>query len=152
VLKICAPPDGFKPVIGSADGFDTVSGPYYACLVDAVPVIGMRILSRHLNSSGTCHGGVLAVLADYQGSIVRCIAGLSGHATPTVTLSIDFMAPVQPGTWLTLHCQLLRRTRNLLFSGGHLDADGTMVARIDGIYKIGPPAPGRPPGNMINTL
>jgi len=145
-------PDGFEPLPGSGTGFDTLSGPYFGRVIDGVPVIGVRIEARHLNSYGSCHGGVLLTMADYQGASVRYLAGIGDHDTPSVTVSLDFVARVHAGAWLEMHCRLVRRTKHLLFSEGNLVADGEIVGRIDGIYKIRGVAPGRPPGNSLTTL
>lgn len=134
-----APPDGFVSLIGDDIGFNALTGPHYVRVDGGVPVIGFRVGRRHLNPSGNCHGGALAALADYQAVTVRHIAGLGACATPTVTLTIDFIAPVQLGAWVELHCRLLRRTRTLLFSEGHLIVGDAVAARVDAIFKIGPP-------------
>ena len=152
ITNIAAVPDGFEPMPGSLDGFDTLSGPYYAKIVNDVPVIGMRVEHRHLNSGGSCHGGVLLTMADYQGASVRYLAGLGQYDTPTITISLDFVGPVPAGAWLEMHCRLVRRTKHLLFSEGNLIVDGVTVGRIDGIYKIRRPVPGRQPGNSLTTL
>jgi uncharacterized protein (TIGR00369 family) len=136
-----APPDGFVSLIGDDVGFNALIGPHYVRVVDGVAAIGFRVGRRHLNPSGNCHGGALAALADYQAVTVRHIAGLGACVTPTVTLAIDFIAPVQLGAWVELHSRLLRRTRTLLFSEGHLIVGDAVVARVDAIFKIGPTRP-----------
>ena len=145
-------PAGFAPLAGSDGGFDTISGPYFANTASDAPIIGIRIEARHLNSYGSCHGGVLLTLADLQGASVRYIAGIGDHDTPSVTVSVDFVARVPKGAWLEMHCRLVRRTKQLLFSEGHLIVDGDVVGRIDGIYKVRGIAACRPPGNSLTTL
>jgi len=134
------PTDGFKPLIGDEIGFGGLSGPHYVKLVDGFPILAFRVARRHLNPMGVCHGGALAAFADYQAVAVRFIAGLAVHI-PTITLSIDFIAPVQLGAWVELHSRLLRRTGTMLFSEGNLIVDGIVVARVDAIFKIGKAVP-----------
>jgi uncharacterized protein (TIGR00369 family) len=141
VQKDDSPPEGFSPLIGADMGFSALVGPHFVRLVDGVPVLGFWVGKRHLNPMGNCHGGALAALADYQAVAVRQIAGLAANPTPTVTLTIDFIAPVPLGAWVELHSRLLRRTRTLLFSEGHVVVDGVVAARVDAIFKIGPPRP-----------
>lgn len=138
-LEDALPPEGFSPLIGADMGFSALSGPHFVRLVDGAPVLGFRVGKRHLNPMGNCHGGALAAFADYQAVAVRQIAGLAANPTPTVTLAIDFIAPVPLGAWVELHSRLLRRTGTLLFSEGHLLVEGVVAARVDAIFKIGPP-------------
>jgi len=135
------PQDGFKQLIGADIGFCGLIGPHFVRMTDAGPVLGFRVRRRHLNPSGVCHGGALAAFADYQAVAVRHIAALSAHLTPTITLSVDFIVPVQLGEWVELHSRLLRRTGTLLFSDGDMRVGGVLVARVNAIFKIGPARP-----------
>jgi uncharacterized protein (TIGR00369 family) len=135
--KELPPEAGFKQLIGAELGFYGLIGPHYVRIMDGVPVMGFRVGRRHLNPSGVCHGGALAAFADYQAVAVRHMAALNAHMTPTITLSIDFIVPVQLGEWVELHSRLLRRTGTMLFSDGDMVVGGVTVARVDAIFKIG---------------
>jgi acyl-coenzyme A thioesterase PaaI-like protein len=53
----------------------------------------------------------------------------------TVSLSVDFLAPVPAGAWLEGRVEILRATRNLVFCQGLYRVDGAPVLRVDGIVK-----------------
>ena len=72
---------------------------------------------------------VLALGSNVQGQI--------GRFLPTVNLTCDFIAPAPVGAWLEGRTEVLRVTRNLVFAQALLTADGTPVARTNGILKIG---------------
>jgi uncharacterized protein (TIGR00369 family) len=133
------PAEGFTAIADRPDGFDALAGPRYLGYVEGNPVLAFRVEPHHLNPVGGCHGGVLAALADIQAVAAKILAGLHGRASPTITLSVDYIAPVKLGAWVELHTTLLRQTHTLLFTEGHIYADRTLVARCSGIYKIGPP-------------
>ena len=67
----------------------------------------------------------------YQGSGER-------RFLPTISLQIDYLATVPLGAWVQGEGQVLRTTRSLVFAQGLVQADGKLVARVSGIFKIGP--------------
>jgi acyl-coenzyme A thioesterase PaaI-like protein len=58
---------------------------------------------------------------------------------PTINLQIDYLAASPLGSWVQGEAQLLRATRSLVFMQGLVHADAVLVARVSGIFKIGPP-------------
>jgi uncharacterized protein (TIGR00369 family) len=131
-----APPD-FAPVtIGGA--FATHNGPLFARWRAAHLQLGFRVAPQHVNPGQQCHGGMLGMLADilistaaqYQAEIPR-------QFLPTISLQMDFMAPAPLGSWVQGEAQILRVTRNLIFSQGLLHADGVLVLRTSGVFKRG---------------
>ena len=131
------PPDGFELLLGSEIGFNALCGPFWARMSAEGPVIGFRVEARHVNPSGFCHGGALAAFADYLAVIARHLAELTERSCPTVTLSIDYLAPVPQGAWVELRGRLLRRTKTLLFAAGEMAVDGEIKTRVDGIFILG---------------
>lgn len=134
-----APPNGYEPLFAGHLGFSGLTGPYFVRMGEGAPVLGFRVEERHLNPSGVCHGGALAAFADYLAVIVRHVAGATDFSTPTVTLSIDYLAPVTLGSWVELNGRLLRRTKSLLFGDGVMQVDGAVVTRVDAIFTLGRP-------------
>ena len=58
-------PEGYELVQRTqGPGFAGLAGPFYAKRDGRALSLGLRIEQRHLNSRGTCHGGLLATLAD----------------------------------------------------------------------------------------
>ena len=131
-------PAGFQPIDLPTNAFLTANGPVFVRMEGEQLVMGMRIEDRHCNSLGQCHGGMLMTLADFVLTTgINVQAGLS-RFLPTVSLTCDFLGPAPKGAWLEARVQVLRTTRNLAFGQGLLAlADGSPVARISGILKIG---------------
>lgn len=131
-------PDRFEPVhIGGE--FATRNGPLYARWHDEHLQMGFRVGPGHVNPGKNCHGGMLAMFADilistaaqYQAEIPR-------QFLPTISLQMDFMAAAPLGAWVQGQAEILRVTRNLVFSQGLIHADGTLALRTSGVFKRGP--------------
>jgi len=129
-------PDGFR-AITLPGGFFDEHGPIYTRLEGSVPVTGFRVMQRHINPFGVCQGGVMASFADMQALSAMHLAGITDRYTPTVNLTLDFIAPATLGMWVELRTELMRATRSLLFSRGLISADGTLIVRASGIFKVG---------------
>jgi uncharacterized protein (TIGR00369 family) len=129
-----APPAGFRPLTGRAE-CESFAGPYYLAESDGAWSMGFRVQPRHLNKMGVCHGGILATFADALGTAVKRGQGLRVE-TPTITLTVDYVAPVRPGTWVQATPKLVAQTRKLLNFHSLITADGETVARMNCIYKI----------------
>lgn len=136
-----APPDGF--VLALLGGtFATHNGPLFARWHEGHLQLGFRVGPKHVNPGNACHGGMLATFADilistaaqYQTDIPR-------QFLPTVSLAVDFMAPAKLGSWVQGEADVLRVTKNLIFSHGLLRADGTLVLRTSGVFRRGPLLP-----------
>ncbi len=132
-------PAHFKPAKLGGD-FVAFNGPLYGRWTGEKVLLGFRVEQRHCNPVGTCHGGMLATLADM---LVPCAALYQTQMEerrflPTVSLQIDYMGGALLGTWVQGEAQILRTTRNLVFGQGLVTANGEPALRISGIYKIGP--------------
>lgn len=144
-------PPGFKPR-KFGDGFVSANGPLYSRLHEGRVQVGFLVEERHCNPMGICHGGMLATLADM-------VCPITAHATceaahnrflPTIGLQIDYLASAPMGAWVHGQAEVLRATRSMVFVQGLLYADGALIARVSGVFKIGKPflpglLPGTPP-------
>jgi len=135
------PAPGFEPVdIGGI--FATSNGPLHARWFDDHLQLGFRVGPRHVNPGQQCHGGMLGMFADillstaaqYQTDIPRVFL-------PTISLQMDFIASAPLGSWVQGQADILRVTRNLVFSQGLIYADGMLVLRSSGVFKRGPLLP-----------
>jgi uncharacterized protein (TIGR00369 family) len=101
--------------------------------------VGFRVQAQHTNPVGVCHGGMLATLADMLAAIcVPYQTDLPRHFLPTISLQMDFLAPAKSGAWVQAQTDVLRITRNLVFTQGLITADDEPALRVSAIYKIGP--------------
>ena len=132
-------PDGFKPR-RFGDGFIAVNGPLYVKKLEPGIVLGFRVEARHCNPMGICHGGMIATFCDMLLPISAhyLSADLARRFLPTISLQVDYLAASKLGAWVQGEAQLLRATRSMVFMQGVVRADGETVARVSGIFKIGP--------------
>jgi uncharacterized protein (TIGR00369 family) len=122
--------------------FATNNGPIYARWHKGHILMGLRVDKRHLNPGNNCHGGMLATFTDillstaaqYQTDIPR-------QFLPTISLQMDFMAGAPLGSWVEGKTQILRVTKNLIFSQALVTADGELAVRASGVFRRGPLLP-----------
>lgn len=131
-----AVPDGYEQ-IDLGGGFQSCFGSVY---VDrARSRMGFRVEQRHCNPVGTLHGGALATFADSLVAVVNAGVESGEPHTPTIHLSIDFIAPALAGQWVEAQVILLPTTRSMLFVQAVLTAERTIFARCNAIYRKGKP-------------
>jgi uncharacterized protein (TIGR00369 family) len=134
-----AVPEGYE-VVKRTQGptFAGVVGPFYARREGREISLGLRVEQRHLNSRGTCHGGLLATLADVALGYACVAAGEDGQSRNFVTidLSIEYMASTQAGDWLYSQVQVLNADSRTAAAAGHLLVDGRPVARISANFRM----------------
>lgn len=133
-------PEGFTPYAMRPNPFIDPLGPLYAKPDGKGLVLGLRIEERHCNPAGNCHGGMLLTLADML--LIFNANRLSGidQFMITVNLTCDFVGPAPLGSWIEGRAQLLRASRNLVFTNGLFTVDGAPVARVNGIFKPAGPS------------
>ena len=132
-------PKGFKPR-HFGEGFIDTIGPLYTRLNDGKLQAGFLVEPRHTNPMGICHGGMLATFADMLCPIsahVHCEAA-KGRFLPTISLQIDYMASAKLGAWVQGEAQVLRVTRTMIFMQGLISSGDITIARVSGIFKLGP--------------
>ena len=132
-------PEGFKPR-RFGDGFVSTNGPLYLKKLERGILLGFRVEPRHCNPMGICHGGMISTFCDMLLPISAhyLSADLARRFLSTISLQVDFLAPSPKGAWVQGEAQLLRATRSMVFMQGLVTADGQSVARVSGIFKIGP--------------
>ncbi len=119
-------------------GYTDVNGPFYARRDGDRLIFGFRVEPRHANLVGQCHGGMLLLFADTMLPLsARFQADLGSVFLPTVSLSSDFVASAKVGDWVEGRTEVIRATRNLVFTQGIISANGETLTRINGIFKRG---------------
>ncbi len=132
-------PPGYRPVTVGGE-FIAANGPLFVFEHGAVVKLGLRVESRHCNPMGMCHGGMLASFCDMllPVSVHRKSAEVGQRFLPTVSLQLDYMAPVPLGAWVEGEAEVLKVTRTMVFAHGLVRADGVPAVRCSGVFKIGP--------------
>lgn len=134
-----AVPEGYE-VVKRTQGasFAGLVGPFYAKREGRAISLGLRIEPRHLNSRGTCHGGLLATLADVALGYA-CVAAVEEGPSRnfvTIDLSIEYLASTQAGDWLYSQVQVLNADTRTAAAAGHLLVEGRPVVRISANFRL----------------
>ena len=145
-------PEGFEPIQRvQPHTFAGLVGPFYARRRGREVSIGLRVEARHLNSGGSCHGGLLATLADIALGYA-CVAANEEAKSKnfvTIDLSIEYLASTQAGDWLYSDVRVLNADTRTAAAAGHLCVDERPVARISANFRMArtrPPQPVEPAG------
>lgn len=78
----------------------------------------------------------MSTFADAQILAVRPEAGHPASPTPTISLSVDFLAPVPVGALVEADVTLVKTTRTMIFTQAVMTVDGAAVARSAAIYRL----------------
>jgi uncharacterized protein (TIGR00369 family) len=135
-------PEGYE-LVPRTQGptFAGLVGPFYARRQGRELSLGLRIEQRHLNSRGTCHGGLLATLADIALGYA-CVAAAEesgGKNFVTIDLSVEYMASTRAGDWLYSEVKVLNVDTRTAAAAGHLMVDGQPVARVSANFRMARP-------------
>jgi uncharacterized protein (TIGR00369 family) len=127
-------PDGWRPLPGLSP-FNALVGPLYERRVNANLSLALRIETKHTNSRGICHGGVLATLADLAlGYAMQAQSGGLSLGYVTVHLSLDYAGSAKLGDWIESAVQIQRVGSRLAFANGYLVAEGERIVRASAIF------------------
>ncbi|MDB5626211.1 MAG: thioesterase [Tardiphaga sp.] len=111
--------------------------PIYAKRSDSAVILALRLAKPHTNSRGMVHGGLIAALADNAMGLscgVKIDSG--GTRLVTVSLAVDYLGTAQTGQWLTIEPDVVKTGRTLCFAQCLIKADGEVVARANGTFKL----------------
>lgn len=140
-------PPGYV-VVQMGGPFVALNGPLWVAELGDSKRVGLRVQRKHCNVMGFCQGGMLATFADMMMPV--SMYGRPEFVSrpsflPTVSLQIDYIAPVFLNDWLEGTTEIIKITRSLVFAQGVVRVDGKPVLRCSGIYSVGPPIP---PGSI----
>ncbi len=137
-------PEGFRPIIAGGP-YIQANGPLYVRSDAGDATFGFRVLERHCNPAGICHGGWLSSIADMVLPLAASRqAGLHDSFLFTVSMSLDFFAPAPLGSWVEGTGTLLSRTRRMVFAQGMLTIEDAPVLRCSGVFRTRSPAAVQP--------
>jgi uncharacterized protein (TIGR00369 family) len=119
--------------------FGGLVGPFYSRRQGNDLSLGLRIEGRHCNSRGTCHGGLLATLADMALGYSCALAGDAEGGNRnfvTVDLSLQYLASTHVGDWVQSEVAVLSPGSRTRSATGHLLANGQPVVRISANFRM----------------
>ena len=96
--------------------------------------IGLAIESKHANSRGVCHGGLLATLADL--ALGYAMLAKSGDKPGFVTahLAVDYAGAARVGDWIESRVEIQRVGARLAFANCYLMANEKPIVRASAIF------------------
>lgn len=94
----------------------------------------IKVGAQHCNATGLMHGGAMTTFLDAQAFVVVDELMRETH-TPTISLSVDFLAPPRPGDWLVAEVQLVKVTRSMIVSQALAKVGDRVMARSNAIYS-----------------
>ena len=130
-------PDSLPPGAESVSrgGFNLHAGPVWRLAPDGeVRRFALVVADKHMNSSGSVHGGLIMTFADVAMSqTARAVTG--APTTSTVSMTCDFVGPGKLGDILEARVRLTRRTRTMVFLLADVVAGERAIAVATGLWK-----------------
>ena len=90
---------------------------------------------QHLNAHGTVHGGVLASMIDV--AMGTAVAASGGDSPVTVSLTVTYLEPGQPGR-LEARAKVRKRGKRLIVVEAEVVQDGDVVADALATFAVKP--------------
>jgi uncharacterized protein (TIGR00369 family) len=99
-------------------------------------VFGLRAEERHTNHRGTIQGGLLSTFADF--ALGRAIGADADDDKPraTVSLTVDFLRPAEPGDWIEARPRVERVGGTLSFADVSLTVEGREIVRARAVFVV----------------
>jgi acyl-coenzyme A thioesterase PaaI-like protein len=123
------------------EGFIGLVGPFWARPWGDSYRYAFLAEPKHHNRRGVVQGGMLMTFAD-RAMGMTCWYANGRVAQATVQIDVHFIDAVQIGEFVEAKCEVVRRTRSLVFMTGDLVVGTRVVATAKGIWKaLGAPNP-----------
>ena len=127
-------PEGAENI--SRGGFNHYVGPIWRLPADGdVRRFALVVADKHMNGSGSLHGGMLMTFADISMSQTsRAVSG--APSCSTVSLTCDFVGPGKLGDILESRVRVTRQTRTMVFLSADIVCGDRVVAVATGLWRI----------------
>ena len=117
-IQQIAPAEGdWSPL--EAGPFEAVGGPLFQTFMDLAPDepvrLGFRVETKHCNSFGVCHGGMMSTFMDMALGRAMIVGVKPDGPSPTITLTVDFLDAALPGHWIESRTRLVRASYKTAF-------------------------------------
>ena len=128
-------PDGFVPFDPQGPFLEHV-GPVLWRDDEDGPIFGLRVEDRHTNHRGTVQGGLLSTFVDFAlGRAIEADAD-DGKDRATVSLTVDFLKPAQPGDWIQTRTRVERVGGTLAFADCSLTVEDREIVRGRAVWVV----------------
>jgi uncharacterized protein (TIGR00369 family) len=120
----------------SRGGFNLYAGPVWRLPVEGdIRRYALVVAGKHMNGSGSLHGGVLMTFADIAMSqTARAASG--AQSCRTVSLTCDFIGPGKLGDVIEARVRVARQTRTMIFLSAEIVARERVLGAASGLWKI----------------
>jgi uncharacterized protein (TIGR00369 family) len=119
----------------SRGGFNLFAGPVWRLPAEGeTRRFALLVEQKHMNSSGSLHGGVLMTLADIAMSRTSRASG--AESCSTVSLTCDFIGPGKLGDVIEARVRVTRQTRTMIFLSADIVCGERVLAVATGLWKI----------------
>lgn len=126
-------PAGFERLPEGFGYTDSVQ-PVYRRIDGEQVSFGLVVQAHHGNSMGICHGGVLMTLADMTAGSGCNLARGEVVGSPTINLSVDFIAAARQGEWIQADAEQVSLKRRFGFCSGVIYGARGRIARFNGTF------------------
>jgi uncharacterized protein (TIGR00369 family) len=128
-------PDGFVPFENQGPFVESV-GPIHVLEESDDLILGLRAEDRHANHRGTVQGGLLSTFADFAlGRAIEADAD-DDKDRATVSLTVDFLKPANPGDWIESRTRVDRVGGTLAFADCSLTVEGREIVRARAVWVV----------------
>jgi uncharacterized protein (TIGR00369 family) len=128
-------PDGFVPFEDQGPFIGHI-GPIHVRETGEELVLGLRAEDRHANHRGTIQGGLLSTFADFAlGRAIEADAD-DERERATVSLTVDYLKPAQPGDWIESRTRVDRVGGTLAFADCSLTVDSREIVRARAVWVV----------------
>ena len=103
---------------------------------DGPPALGVRAEERHANHRGTIQGGFLSTFADFALGRAIEFDATDDRERATVSLTVDFLKPAEPGDWIEARTSVDRVGSTLAFADCTLRAGERELVRARAVYVV----------------
>ena len=129
-------PAGFEPFPDQGPFLEHVGPVHYREDGDGPPTLGVRAEERHSNHRGTIQGGFLSTFADFALGRAIEFGATDDHDRATVSLTVDFLKPAEPGDWIESLTSVDRVGGTLAFADCTLSVGDREVVRARAVYVV----------------
>ncbi len=128
-------PDGFAPFPNQGPFLEHI-GPIHVHEDGDELRLGLRAEERHANHRGTVQGGVLSTFADFALGRAIDADAEDDKDRATVSLTVDFLKPANPGDWIESRAKVDRVGGTLAFADCSLTVEGREVVRSRAVWVV----------------
>jgi acyl-coenzyme A thioesterase 13 len=129
-------PEGFVPFEPQGPFLEHIGPVLVREADDGELTFGLHVEERHTNHRGTVQGGLLSTFVDFAlGRAIDADAG-DGKERATVSLTVDFLKPAQPGDWIESRARVERVGGTLAFADCSLTVDGREIVRGRAVWVV----------------